>query len=130
MSGIYALPSNPSVVDIIERSLIAHPSLFVDALTQQAQMHAEYSRTTNNVRARQGADASERACERAAEFAEREDLPARERAACIAAETGPAVLALNVAGKLQCLPRHMLTAAAVALDNEPVSSILGAEWKA
>lgn len=123
MTGIYPLPENPTAVDIITRSLIAHPSLFRVDLIAQAEMHDDYSQLTHNERARQGANASKSACLRAYDFAGRDDLPERERACLIAAETGPAVIALNVAGKLQCLPRHLLTAAAVLLDTTPLERI-------
>lgn len=117
MSGIYALSEKPSAIDIIERSIIAHPSLFVDSLRSQEIMHKGYSAQSTNRLAIQGAIASERACERAREFAGRHDLSERERACLIVAETGPAVIALNVACKLQCLPPHIRTAAAVMLDE-------------
>lgn len=123
MTAIYALPEKPSVIDIITRSIIAHPSMFREMLIKQAEQHDDYSQLTTNERARQGANASKRACLRAYDFIGRDDLPERERACCIAAETGPAVIALNVAGKLQCLPRPMLTAAAIMLDDTPLERI-------
>jgi hypothetical protein len=52
MSGIYNLPENPSAADIIERSIIAHPSLFRDTLIKQAKQHDDYSRLTSNPVAR------------------------------------------------------------------------------
>lgn len=123
MSGIYALPEKPSAIDIIERSIIAHPSLFADSLRSQEIMHKGYSAQSTNTLATRGANASARACERAREFAQRDDLSARERASLICAETGPAVIALNVACKLQCLPPHVRTAAAVMLDSTPLEQI-------
>lgn len=116
MNGIYALPENPSAVDIIERSIIAHPSLFRESLIKQAEMHDDYSRLTTNPRARQGAEASKTACLNAYDFVG-SDLEPREAAEQICKKTGTAVIALNVACKLQCLPPHIRTAAAVMLDE-------------
>lgn len=117
MAGIYALPENPTAADIIQRSIIAHPSLFRESLIKQAEMHDDYSRISTNPRARQGAEASKNACLVAYDTIGDEDQTPRERANGICMKTGTAVIALNVAGKLQCLPRHMLTSAAIKLDE-------------
>lgn len=37
MTGIYGLPENPSAADIIERSIVAHPSLFREACAKRAR---------------------------------------------------------------------------------------------
>ncbi len=116
MSGIYSLPENPSAADIIERSIVAHPSLFRDMLIRQAEQHDDYSRLTDNPGAQRGAIASKNACLRAYDFIGEGDN-ARSRAETLCTETGPAVIALNVACKLQCLPGHVRTAAAVSLDK-------------
>lgn len=118
MTGMYNLPENPSAADIIERSIIAHPSLFRDMLIKQAEQHDDYSRLTGNLGAQRGAIASKNACLRAYDFIGEGDN-ARSRAETLCTETGPAVIALNVACKLQCLPPHIRTAAAVSLDKEP-----------
>lgn len=116
MTGIYNLPENPSAADIIERSIIAHPSLFREALIKQAEQHDDYSRLTHNAGAQRGAIASKNACLRAYDFIGDSDN-ARSRAETLCSETGPAVIALNVACKLQCLPPHIRTAAACTLDE-------------
>jgi hypothetical protein len=124
MAGIYPLPENPTAADIIARSIIAHPSLFREALIRQAEMHDDYARLcATNLRAAQGAEASRTACLTAYDLVGYDSADAKTRAELICAETGPAVIALNVAGKLQCLPRHMLTAAAVKLDETPLEGI-------
>jgi len=117
MTGIYALPEKPSAADIIERSIIAHPSLFRDALIAQANMHADYVELSHNERAKQGARASKNACLIAYDTVGDEDQTERERAESICANTGTAVISLNVACKLQCIPPHIRTAAAVMLDG-------------
>lgn len=114
MTGIYPLPENPTAVDIITRSIVAHPTLFREALIEQADQHNDYSRLTHNDGARRGAVASAYACLRAYDLIGDGD-DARSRAETICQETGPAVIALNVACKLQCLPPHIRTAAAITL---------------
>lgn len=104
--------------DIIERSILMHPSLFREALIAQAETHDDYAKLTTDKRAAQGASASRAACLRAYDWIGRDDLSDGERAACIAAECGPMVIALNVACKLQCLPAHVRTAAAVDWEEE------------
>lgn len=100
--------------DIIERSIEMHPTLFCEALNGQAMDHLKYANgTTTSVRSIQGAIASLKACERASDWVGRDDLPAGERASCICAECGTMVVALNVACKLQLIPAHVRTAAAV-----------------
>lgn len=116
MTGIYSLPENPSAADIIERSIVAHSSLFREALIKQAEQHDDYSRLTHNAGAQRGAIASKNACLRAYDFIGDGD-DARSRAEILCRETGPAVIALNVACKLQCLPPHIRTAAACTLDK-------------
>ena len=119
MTEIYSLPENPSAVDIIERSIMAHPSLFRDALIAQAHTHADYEKIARDARAAQGAQASKNAClsvyNTIGEYLD--DKTARECAESICGKTGTAVIALNVACKLQCLPNHVRTAAAIGLDT-------------
>lgn len=116
------LPENPTARDIIARSILLHPSLFRDSLRGRQIEDNAYA-VSREGRTRQAAEASARAYERAREFAEREDLSIEERAALICAETGPGVVALNIACKLQCLPPHVRTAAAIGLDNSPLERI-------
>lgn len=117
MTGIYSLPENPSAADIIERSIVAHPSLFRKALIKQAEQHADYVELSHNELGKRGARASKLACLVAYDTVGDEDQTARERAESICANTGTAVIALNVACKLQCLPPHIRTAAACTLDE-------------
>ena len=117
MTGIYALPENPSAADIIERSIIAHPETFRAALIAQAEMHDDYSRVTSNAMAARGATASKDACLKAYDYVG-DGSDARSRAETLCSETGPAVIALNVACKLQCLPAHIRTQAAIGLDKD------------
>jgi hypothetical protein len=111
---MYTLPANPTARDILARSIECHNDAFRASLIEQAEMHDDWASTTINERARQGAVASFNACLRAYDFAGRDDLPVDERAACIAHEMGPMIIALNVACKLQDLPAHVRTQAAIA----------------
>lgn len=117
MAGIYALPENPSAVDIIERSIIAHPSLFREALESQAAMHRDYMHQASNPMAIAGAKTQKDACSMCAAILQHDYMSPREMAdaMCLAISTG--IVALNVAGKLQCLPPHIRTAAACTLDE-------------
>lgn len=107
MSGIYPLNDNPTARDIIARSIAAHPSLFREALIRQAEMHDDYAMLTTNIRAKQGARASWKACLAAYDAVDMGDVDA------ICSDCGTMVIALNVACKLQCIPPHIRTAAAV-----------------
>lgn len=106
--------------EIIRASIVAHPVEFRAALIKQAEMHDDYARTVSNPRARQGAMAQFHACLSAYDTI---GLVPRliggydEAASMICAKCGTMVIALNVAGKLQGLPRATLTAAAVAWDS-------------
>jgi hypothetical protein len=110
---MYDLPTNPTARDIIARSIESHNGAFRAALIEQAEAHDSWASFTNNERGRQGAVASFNACLKAYDFAGRDDLPVVERAACIAHEMGPMIVALNVACKLQALPAHVRTQAAI-----------------
>lgn len=112
---MYPLPENPSALDIIERSVVTHPSLFREMLINQANNHADYEALSTNERAKQGARSSKLACLKVYDLVGDWELPSHECARLIVEETGPAVIALNVACKLQCLPPHVRTAAAATL---------------
>lgn len=120
MNNLYSLPEKPSAHDIIKRSIIAHPSLYRESLIKQAEMHDDYSKVSRDPRATQGAIAQKNACLKIYDFVGA-DLSPDEAATEICRECGSMVVALNAAGKLQCLPRHLLTAAAVKWDEEHAS---------
>jgi hypothetical protein len=101
--------------EIIARSLTMHPSIFVDALKMGADRDSAYAASCHNLRTHQAVMASRAAYLRAVWVAEGEGTEA-ERAALICAKMGPAVVALNVACKLQCIPPHVRTEAATRLD--------------
>lgn len=106
-----------NATQIIQRSINATPNEFRAALIAQAEMHDDYASSEGiSERARQGAIASRRACNRAAWGITQGD------AATIVADCGTMVVALNVACKLQELAAHVRTAAAVAWQDHVSSS--------
>lgn len=119
MAGIYALPENASAVDIITRSIIAHPSLFREQLIRQAEIHDNYSLLTTNEQAAQGARSSRNACLNAYDTIGDcdDEISDRERAEAICLNLGAAVIALNIACKLQCLPSHIRAHAVSTLEG-------------
>ncbi len=112
MTAIYALPAKPTARDIIERSIIAHPSLFREALIAQATMHDNYARLATDRLAARGAAAMASDCLSAY------DAVGMENPDAICERCGTMVVALNVAAKLQCLPPHMKAEAAAAWETE------------
>lgn len=98
--------------EIIARSIVMHPGLFTEMLEKQSREGRAYSLTAGlDPRSKEGAIANARACERAIEAIQKSDADA------IVAECGPMVVALNIACKLQLLPAHERTAAAVEWDE-------------
>lgn len=119
MLGIYALPENPSAMQIIERSIVAHPSAFYDGLIAQAEMHGDYSDLSQNLQAKQGATAQCRACLAICETLRL--VPHLIGGSKEASEINTMIIALNAACKLQCLPPHIRTQAAIKWDEEHVA---------
>lgn len=111
---MYSLPANPTARDIIERSIVCHDETFRTALIQQAEVHDTSAMFTPSERARQGAMASFKACLSAYDIIGRDDMTPYEKALFIGSDCGTMVIALNIACKLQCLPPHIRTQAAIA----------------
>jgi len=103
------LPAEPNAIDVIKRSILMHPSLFREALVSAnrednryaAIVHETDKRTWNAVKGRAIASS------RAAEYVADEDAEA------FGGDMAAGIIALNIACKLQCLPPHIRTAAAV-----------------
>lgn len=98
---------------IIGRAMFAKENAaeFRAQLIKQAEMHDDYAKLTRDHGAYRGAIAQRSACLRAYDAVGRDDLDA------ILSDCGTMVVALNVAAKLQGLPAHVRTAAAVAWDE-------------
>lgn len=113
MITIYPLPEKPTAHDIIKRSIIAHPTMFADMLRDRANEDYRYARDAINVRAAQGAKASGNAAMTAYHLIKEHNDDPENCASIICEDCGAMVIALNIAYKLQCLPPHIRTQAAV-----------------
>lgn len=105
---MYALPENPTALDIIARSIACHPSLFADALKARYYQDREYAATRQDETATHRAVmASAKAAALAIEYVDRSDAEAFKD------DMSAGIIALNIACKLQCLPAHVRTASAL-----------------
>lgn len=101
------LGTEPTALDIIARSVAMHPSLFVEALQARQTEDMRYAAGRENEAIARSVKASAYAAGRAMAYIEAEQLPSFE------GDMGAGVIALNIACKLQCLPPHTRTAAAL-----------------
>lgn len=100
-----------SARDIIARSIAMHPSLFIEMLTKQTQLHDEYfSSLTASLQGRQGAKTARDHCKAAAAMTRVGNIDG------ILSDSGPLFVALSVACKLQGLPPSVRTAAIAACN--------------
>lgn len=107
---MYPLETNPTAIQIIARSMTCHPTTFADMIRNRMKEDYAYSASREGM-AKQAAKASGDAARIAlgiVESGDTADLFAGP------AFMGPGIIALNIACKLQCLPPHIRTAAAVA----------------
>lgn len=109
-----ALPENPTLADICHRSAVLHPSLLADALQAQAKRDLDYAATQSNPRTVSSIQAHARHCENGA-CAVRTYDSQRDNWALM--PLGLQIVTANEAGRLQCLPRHVLTQAAIRTDD-------------
>ena len=105
---MYALENNPTAVDILARSAACHPSAFREALETRAKQDNSWASMRPNGLARAAMISSAAATQRAIAALDAGNI------AALAADMGAGIIALNIACKLQCLPPHLRTAAAVA----------------
>jgi hypothetical protein len=96
-----------NAIDIIGRSMAMHPTLFLECLQSRAGEDACYAASRDNPRIRESVMASHHATSRAIAVV---DCGAADD---FAADMGAGIIALNVACKLQCLPPHIRTSAAI-----------------
>ena len=96
-----------TAVDIIARSIAMHPTTFIEALQARAWDDSRYAATRDNAAIKRAVlasfDATTRAC----------DMVRAENPYGFACDMGAGIIALNTACKLQCLPPHIRTQAAV-----------------
>lgn len=103
---MYPLADNCTALDIIERSIVCHPSLFLEAVESRVNEDARYGSDKTGA-VKRSVDASMKAAMRAAQWISAEDETR------FAHDMAAGIIALNIACKLQCLPPHIRTGAAV-----------------
>lgn len=96
-----------TAIDIIKRSALMHPSFFADHLALCLSNDLGYAAGHTNEAVRRSVQASARAYQRAIDALQADDVDR------LTTDMGAGVVALNVACKLQCLPPHVRTAAAL-----------------
>lgn len=104
---MYAIDTDKcTALDIIQRSMTCHPSLFREALERvRADDLAYGADKTGQIALAVKAHAN--AAKRALSMTESED------ASVLLHDMGAGIIALNIACKLQCLPAHVRTASAL-----------------
>lgn len=96
-----------TAIDIIGRSIVCHPSLFREALAAAQSEDTRYGATREDVAVKRAVSARAAACGRAVAAVDNED------AGALSDDVGAGIVALNIACKLQCIPPHVRTAAAL-----------------
>lgn len=105
-----------TAIDVIKRSIVCHPSLFAEALRARQIEDMRYlGSRADNPAIKQSVQASANAAGRAAEYVDTENADA------FVNDMAAGIIALNVACRLQCLPSHIRTSAAVR-TWEPVDA--------
>lgn len=97
-----------SATDIIACSIAMHPSLFLEALQTRAWEDSRYAATRESETIKKSVLASFEAAMRACDYVRAgEHMPFKS-------DMNAGIIALNIACKLQCLPAHVRTQAAIA----------------
>lgn len=104
---MYPLEIDPTAIQIIARSMTCHPSMLIEALHNRARTDGAYAKIAIGDSVVKSVLASQRAAIQARAIVE------HGKAEDFAADMGAGIIALNIACKLQCLPAHIRTAAAV-----------------
>ena len=104
---MYPLETNPNAIQIIARSITCHPTTFAEFLQSRIDQDVAYAASRDDKATRQAVDASMKAASRAIYHV------LHGTAQDFAGDMGAGIIALNIACKLQCLPHHIRTSAAV-----------------
>ena len=111
-----------TALDIIERSIVMHPTTFADVVEAQEKQHRAYGAglpdTLHGRTTARAVKSMADACRIVVGAIKSGDGDAAATSRIIASDTGPLVVALNAACKLQCLPPHVRTAALVRTTGE------------
>lgn len=103
---MHPLETNPTAIQIIARSMTCHPSMLIESLENSAKQDLAYKAGKSGVI--ESAIANRWNATKLAVAIARNGK-AEDFKNCIS----PGIIALNIACKLQCLPAHIRTAAAV-----------------
>ena len=104
---MYPLEIDPTAIQIIARSMTCHPSTLIEAIAQRAREDWAYAGVAVGDSVIKAVTASHEAAIRGRAIVE------SGKAEDFAADMGAGIIVLNIACKLQCLPQHIRTAAAV-----------------
>lgn len=104
---MYPLETDPTAIQIIQRSMTCHPTTFSESLQSRIDQDCAYAMTRDDKATRQAVDASMKAASRAIYAV------LHGKAEDFASDMGAGIIALNIACKLQCLPAYVRTSAAV-----------------
>lgn len=96
-----------TAIEIIAQSIAMHPTLYLESLQARAWEDSRYAASRENPAIKKSVMASFNAAMRAC------DLVRNENAQGFSDDMGAGIIALNIACKLQCLPHHVRTSAAV-----------------
>lgn len=104
---MYAIDFNTcTALDVIEQSIVCHPTMFAETMLAMAATHARYATATTDARVASIAAEMATQCREIAEMVA-DTSSAHETARDIAGPVGTCVLAFNVAAKLTLVPRHL-----------------------
>lgn len=115
---MYPLPDNASAADIIVRSLVCHPSLYGETLGEAARNFSRDAATLSFHSIRETAERLSRAASNMAAGALHcagADDAAEIAAHWVSLGADHWTTALNLAARLQCLPRHVASEAAARI---------------
>ena len=97
-----------NAIDIIARSIAMHPSLFLEALQTRAWEDSRYAATRESETIKKSVLASFEATMRSCDYVKSDE------SAPFKSDMSAGIIALNIACKLQCLPAHVRTQAAIS----------------
>lgn len=96
-----------TAIDLIKRSVLMHPTLFMDHLAMCLSNDLAYADKQPNSAIKRSVMASAKAYKAAIDAIEADEVES------LTGTMGAGIVALNVACKLQCIPPHVRAAAAL-----------------
>ena len=115
---MYPLEENPTLAQIIARSVICHPTLLAETLEGQAAEDRRFAATRPEI-SHKSILSHALACAEAAKGV-RGEWDTFDPASAVDWDLMPLgirIVAANAAARLQCLPRHIVTQAAIREDE-------------